>query len=114
MWMAPGPGKESAPGSASSPPRIRGGYRSARRTRIRSQSRAWPSTATFQQAVENHREEGHIAGKTDHGFMVIEVWDSSEHIDRFMQSGLGAAMEEAQIPEPTITEFEVHKLDWAD
>jgi hypothetical protein len=56
----------------------------------------------------------HIAGQTEGGFRVIEVWDSSEHIDRFMESGLGAAMEEAQIPEPTITEFEVHKFDWAD
>jgi hypothetical protein len=56
----------------------------------------------------------HIAGKTDHGFMVIEVWDSREHIDRFMESGLGEALQEAQVPEPTITEFEVHKLDWVN
>ena len=54
----------------------------------------------------------HIAGKTDDGFRVIEVWDSHEHIDRYMESGLGEAMQEAQLPEPTITEFEVHKLDW--
>jgi hypothetical protein len=54
----------------------------------------------------------HIAGKTEDGFRVIEVWDSPEHIERFMDSGLAEAMQEAQIPEPTITEFEVHKLDW--
>jgi hypothetical protein len=29
-----------------------------------------------------------------------------------MEAGLGKAMQEAQLPEPTITEFEVHKLDW--
>jgi hypothetical protein len=54
----------------------------------------------------------HIAGKTEDGFRVIEVWDSPEHIERFMDTGLAQAMQEAQIPEPTITEFEVHKLDW--
>ena len=53
----------------------------------------------------------HIAGMTTDGLRVIEVWDSKEQIDRFMQEGgLGEAMEEAQIPEPTITEFEVFNL----
>ena len=57
----------------------------------------------------------HIAGKTDRGFMVIEVWESREHIDRFMESsGLGEAMQEAQVPEPEITEFEVHTFDWVN
>ncbi len=54
----------------------------------------------------------HIAGKTDRGLQVIEVWDSQDHIDRFMAAGLGNAMQAAKLPEPTITEFEVHKLDW--
>jgi hypothetical protein len=67
------------------------------------------------QQVGPEKPEGahvHIAGKTDDGFRVIEVWDSTGHIDRFMESGLGQAMQQAQIPEPTITEFEVHRLDW--
>ncbi len=54
----------------------------------------------------------HVAGKTDEGLRVIEVWDSPEHIDKYMASGLGQALEEAGIPEPAITEFEVHNLDW--
>jgi hypothetical protein len=54
----------------------------------------------------------HIAGKTEDGFRVIEVRDSPVHIERFMDSGLAQAMQEAQIPDATITEFEVHKLDW--
>ncbi len=54
----------------------------------------------------------HIAGKTDRGLMVIEVWDSPEHIERYMEAGLGQALQEAEVPEPTITEFEVHNLDW--
>ena len=54
----------------------------------------------------------HIAGSTTDGLRVIEVWDSKEQIDRFMEEGgLGEAMAEAQIPEPTITEFEVFNLE---
>ena len=65
--------------------------------------------------VDMNKPEGahvHIAGKTNGGFHVIEVWDSQAHIDRYMESGLGKAMQEAQIPQPTMTEFEVHNLDW--
>lgn len=54
----------------------------------------------------------HIAVKTDRGIQVIEVWDSSEHIDRYMDQGLGQALQDADVPEPTITDFEVHNLDW--
>jgi quinol monooxygenase YgiN len=58
----------------------------------------------------------HIAGATEDGFTVIEVWDSEEHIDRYMEQGLGEAiqevMQEAGVPEPKITQFEVHKLNW--
>lgn len=35
--------------------------------------------------------------------MVIEVWDSQEHIDRYMEGSLGQALQEADVPEPTIT-----------
>ncbi len=54
----------------------------------------------------------HIAGKNARGLQVIEVWDSQEDIDRYMNAGLGEAMQAANLPQPTITDFEVHKLDW--
>jgi len=54
----------------------------------------------------------HIAGRNAGGLQVIEVWDSQEDIDRYMEAGLGKAMEAAHIPQPSITEFDVHKLDW--
>jgi len=54
----------------------------------------------------------HIAGRNDRGLQVIEVWDSQEDIDRYMNAGLGEAMQAANLPQPTISEFEVHKLDW--
>ncbi len=78
--------------------------------------------ATLEQYDEVDRKVGpdkpegvhlHVAGTTDDGLKIIEVWDSPEHIERYMtESGLGEALEEAQVPEPEVTEFEVHKLDW--
>ncbi len=67
------------------------------------------------QQLSSEKPDGvrvHIAGESDGGIRVIEVWDSTDDIDRYMQSGLAEAMQEAGIPEPTITDFEVHKLDW--
>ncbi len=55
----------------------------------------------------------HVAGAANGRLYVVEVWESREHIERFMEGGLGAAMEEARIPEPKITEFEVHNEDLA-
>lgn len=50
--------------------------------------------------------------------MVIELWESREHIERHMAQ-LDQTMEETDIglsesglPDPSITEFEVHNLDW--
>ncbi|MBK5219811.1 MAG: hypothetical protein JJE35_08500 [Thermoleophilia bacterium] len=67
----------------------------------------------------NEKPDGvhaHIVGATDGGFKVIEVWDSPEHIERYMEQGLGQAIQEvmleAGVPEPEVTEFEVHNLDW--
>mgnify|MGYP006171971695 CR=1 FL=1 len=37
----------------------------------------------------------HIAGKNDRGLQVIEVWDSQEDLDRYMNAGLGEAMQAA-------------------
>jgi len=63
----------------------------------------------------------HIAGKTEDGIRVIEVWDSTDvievwdstdAIERYLQAGLGDAMQQANLPEPTITDFEVHSFDW--
>ncbi len=58
----------------------------------------------------------HIVGKTDTGFTVIEVWDSEDDVNRYMEQGLGDAiqevMAEADLPEPGMTQFEVHNLDW--
>lgn len=53
----------------------------------------------------------HIAGMLDGRLQVIEVWESTKHIEAYMET-LGPAMQGADLPEPVISEFEVHKLDW--
>ena len=53
----------------------------------------------------------HIAGMLDGRLQVIEVWESPEHIEAYMAS-LGPALQEADVPEPSVTEFEVYRLDW--
>jgi quinol monooxygenase YgiN len=65
----------------------------------------------------SHKPDGahaHICCRADDGFRVIEVWDSTDAIDLYMQSGLGEAMQQYNLPEPKITDLEVHNLDWTD
>lgn len=55
----------------------------------------------------------HVAGATEGRMYVVEVWESREHVERFMQGPLGPALQEAGVPQPKITEFEVHNEQWA-
>ena len=69
------------------------------------------------QQMGSEKPEGvhvHIAGEIEGGIRVIEVWDSTDAIDRYMGSGLGEAMQQANVPEPKITDYEVHNFDWTD
>lgn len=50
----------------------------------------------------------HLAGAADGRLFVVEIWESSEKADEYMASDVGAAIEEAGIPEPKVTEFEIH------
>ena len=68
-------------------------------------------------AVGTEKPDGvhaHIAMRTNDGFRVIELWDSSDASDRYMQSRLSEAMKKADLPQPTITDFEVHMFGWED
>jgi quinol monooxygenase YgiN len=45
----------------------------------------------------------HVAGPTDGGWRVVEVWESQEAVDRFFQGQLGQALQQAGIdvqPQP--------------
>jgi heme-degrading monooxygenase HmoA len=52
----------------------------------------------------------HVAGVTDDGMLVVDVWDSEESLNRFFEERLGAALQESGIPpvEPQITK--VHDI----
>ena len=49
----------------------------------------------------------HVAGPTETGFRVVEVWESQEAVDRFFQEKLGQALQKANINvRPQV--FQVH------
>jgi hypothetical protein len=50
----------------------------------------------------------HAAGKTDNGFMVIDVWNSREDFDRFLGGRLGQALQEVGPPQPQVREVQIH------
>jgi hypothetical protein len=56
----------------------------------------------------------HVAGATQNGFCVVDVWESREHFDRFMEERLGEQLGRAGVPQPQITEFEVHASERRD
>ena len=63
-------------------------------------------------APGNKRPPGlqyHVAGPTDNGWRVIEVWESQEVLDRFFQEKLGQALSKAHISVQPQT-FQVHNI----
>lgn len=55
-----------------------------------------------------------LKGATPDGFCVVDVWESRGHFDRFMQEHLGEQLVRAGVPQPQITEFEVHASERRD
>ena len=63
--------------------------------------------------VENDWPDGiisHVAGSNADGWCVVDIWESQEKFDSFMQSRLGSAMGKAGLPEPEVTPFEVYNI----
>lgn len=61
--------------------------------------------------VDNEWPDGiisHVAGSTESGRCVVDIWESQEKFDAFMHSRLGPAMGKAGLPEPQVTPFEVY------
>ena len=44
----------------------------------------------------------HIAGPSDNGWTVIDVWESQEHFDRFLADHLGPTSAKVGIPQPSV------------
>ena len=50
----------------------------------------------------------HVAGPTDDGFRVVDVWESQEDFDRFFEEKLHAALEAEGMPAPNVSTWPVH------
>lgn len=51
---------------------------------------------------------GHYAGPSDAGWTVVDIWESDEAFEKFKAVRLGAAMAANNLPEPTVTRFELY------
>jgi len=49
--------------------------------------------------------ESHVAGSSGDTLIVVEVWESREVQESFMQSRLGPALQEANVPPPSRVEW---------
>lgn len=47
----------------------------------------------------------HVVGESDDNLVVVEVWQSQADQEAFMQSQLGPAFEQAQVPKPSRIEW---------
>jgi len=50
----------------------------------------------------------HVAGPNENGWSVVDVWESAEDFQNFLTTRLGAAIQNAGIPEPKIARFTVY------
>jgi hypothetical protein len=51
----------------------------------------------------------HVAGNTNDGFWVVDVWESQQDFDAFMNSRLKPAFDAVGgLPQPRITSFQVY------
>ncbi|MBV9593689.1 MAG: hypothetical protein JO147_07845 [Actinobacteria bacterium] len=53
----------------------------------------------------------HVAGEAGDKLVVVEVWQSQADQEAFMQSQLGPAFAEAQVPQPTRIEWFANVAD---
>jgi hypothetical protein len=53
----------------------------------------------------------HMGGPTEAGFCVVDVWESRDDFDRFMQERLGAQLQAAGVPQPNVTQFEIQNSE---
>lgn len=50
----------------------------------------------------------HWVTKTDDGTRVVDVWESTDAFQRFLEEKLGPAMQEAGVAQPEVRMHEVH------
>lgn len=54
-------------------------------------------------------QSSHVAGPSDGSWCVVDVWESRDHFDRFVQERLGEQLQRAGLAQPKITEVPVHR-----
>jgi hypothetical protein len=52
----------------------------------------------------------HSAGQTEGGLRVVDVWESQQAFDKFVQDKLGKALQEAGLKPPKVTAWPVHNM----
>jgi hypothetical protein len=50
----------------------------------------------------------HVAGKTEDGLLVVDLWESEQALNRFMQERLGAALQQSGMPDARPRMLPVH------
>ncbi len=52
----------------------------------------------------------HIAGPTDNGWRIVDVWESQEAFDQFRKDSLDAAWAAEEMPEAKVSVWPVHNM----
>jgi len=52
----------------------------------------------------------HVAGPMEGGWRIVDVWESQEAFDNFLQTKLGPALQEAGGPPPQTKVWPVHNI----
>jgi len=51
---------------------------------------------------------GHVAAKTEDGVLIVDVWESQEHLDTFFRERLGDALHQAGVPDAKPRIYPIH------
>lgn len=52
----------------------------------------------------------HVAGPTEKGWSVIEVWESREDMDAYFRDHLGKILQEVGVPKPEMHQFPAYNI----
>ena len=52
----------------------------------------------------------HIAGPTENGWCVVEVWKSQEDMDAYSRDHIGKVLQEVGVPKPEMHQFSVYNI----
>ena len=65
---------------------------------------------TFTPAALSYGLQFHAAGPAEHGWQVVEIWPSSEALERFFEEVLRPAMVRMGVPMAEVTIVDIHNI----